>query len=212
LQFKETSSSVPQSICTATSLLTNQDHTSRLLSAVRYLVSYILSATPEIKQRLSSSPNASVWPDIRKYCRTWARVCQPCQQSNISHHTITPVGQFTHAPTHFLHIHVDLVGPLPSSTGFQYCITAVDRFTRWSEAFLFLTAQKRQCHVTSSPAGYHNLASTDQGRKFVFQLFHSVAKMCGVHLCRIPHHPATNGLRERLQRTLKAAIMCHAYE
>jgi len=35
--------------------------------------------------------------------------------------------------------------------------------------------------------------------------------MCGINLCRkTPHHPAANGLVERLHRTLKAAIMCHA--
>ena len=37
--------------------------------------------------------------------------------------------------------------------------------------------------------------------------------MCGIHLSRTtPHHPAANGLVERLHRTLKAAIMCHAEE
>jgi len=37
--------------------------------------------------------------------------------------------------------------------------------------------------------------------------------MCGIHLCRTtPHHPAANGLVERLHHTLKAAIMCHADE
>jgi len=37
--------------------------------------------------------------------------------------------------------------------------------------------------------------------------------MCGIHLSRTtPHHPAANGLVERLHSTLKAAIMCHAEE
>jgi cleavage and polyadenylation specificity factor subunit 1 len=31
-------------------------------------------------------------------------------------------------------IHIDLVGPLPTSAGYTYCLTAVDRFTRWPEA------------------------------------------------------------------------------
>jgi len=35
--------------------------------------------------------------------------------------------------------------------------------------------------------------------------------MLGINLCRkTPHYPAANGLVERLHRTLKAAIMCHA--
>ena len=44
-------------------------------------------------------------------------------------------------------------------------------------------------------------------------MFHSLARMCGIHLSRTtPHHPAANGLVERLHCTLKAAIMCHAEE
>jgi cleavage and polyadenylation specificity factor subunit 1 len=37
--------------------------------------------------------------------------------------------------------------------------------------------------------------------------------MCGIQLSRTKaHHPAANGLVERFHRTLKAAIMCHAYQ
>jgi cleavage and polyadenylation specificity factor subunit 1 len=52
--------------------------------------------------------------------------------------------------------------------------------------------------------------TTDQGRQFESQLFHSLASLCGIHLTRTTaYHPATNGLVERFHRTLKAAIMCH---
>jgi hypothetical protein len=30
----------------------------------------------------------------------------------------------------FLHVHIDFVGPLPTSAGYTYCLTAVGRFTR----------------------------------------------------------------------------------
>jgi cleavage and polyadenylation specificity factor subunit 1 len=53
--------------------------------------------------------------------------------------------------------------------------------------------------------------TTDQGRQFESQLFHSLAKLCGIQLSRkTAHHPAANGLVERFHLTLKAAIMCHA--
>jgi hypothetical protein len=50
----------------------------------------------------------------------------------------------------------------------------------------------------------------DQGLQFESQLFHSLVKMCSIHLCRTPHHPAANGLVKRQHRMLKATIMCHA--
>jgi transposase InsO family protein len=53
--------------------------------------------------------------------------------------------------------------------------------------------------------------TTDHARQFESQLFLSLAKLCGIQLSRTTaHHPAANGLVECFQRTLNAAIMCHA--
>jgi len=159
-----------------------------------------------------------VWPAIQKDCRTWARACQHCQRSKVSRHIINPVGDFTLPPARFLHIHIDLVGPLPSSEGFHYCLTAIDRFTRWPKVFLIpdITAETVSRDLLSGwilRFGFPQTITTDQGRQFESQLFHNLAKLCRIHLCKTPPcHPAVNGLVERLHRTLKAAIMCHAGE
>jgi cleavage and polyadenylation specificity factor subunit 1 len=59
--------------------------------------------------------------------------------------------------------------------------------------------------------GYSQTITINKGRQFESQLFHSLAKLCGIQLPRsTAHHPAANGLVERFHRTLKAAIMCHA--
>jgi len=102
--------------------------------------------------------------------------------------------------------------------GFQYCLTAVDRFTRWPEAFPIpdITAETVARALLSGWISHFRCPQTitaDQGRQFELQPFHSLAKMCGIHLSRTaPHHPAANGFVEHLHRTLKAAIMCHAEE
>jgi cleavage and polyadenylation specificity factor subunit 1 len=59
--------------------------------------------------------------------------------------------------------------------------------------------------------GWPQTITTGQERQFEPQLFHSLAKMCGMQLSRTTaHHPAANGLVKRFHRTLKAAIICHA--
>ena len=90
---------------------------------------------PGIKATAKLLSQRFVWPAIQKDCSTWARACQTCQRSKASRHTITPFGDFLLPPARFLYIHTDLVGSLPSSEGFQYCLTAVDLFTCWPEAF-----------------------------------------------------------------------------
>jgi cleavage and polyadenylation specificity factor subunit 1 len=89
---------------------------------------------PGIKATAKIIAKHYIWPGIQKDCRTWARACQDCQRSKISRHTVTPLGNFTLHAARFMHIHIDLVGPLPTSAGYTYCLTAVDRFTRWPEA------------------------------------------------------------------------------
>jgi cleavage and polyadenylation specificity factor subunit 1 len=159
-----------------------------------------------------------VWQGIQKDCRAWARACQPCQRCKVSRHTVTPLRDFTLPAAHFLHVHIDLIRPLPTSTGFTYYLTAIDRFTRWPEAISVpdITAYTvSQALLTGwiSHFGCPQTITTDQGRQFESQLFHALAKLCGIRLSRTtPYHPAASGLVERFHRTLKAAIMYHAVQ
>jgi transposase InsO family protein len=156
------------------------------------------------------------WLGVRKDCRTWAHAHQSCQRSKVSRRTVTPLGNFTLPAAHFLHVHIDLVGPLPTSAGNTYCLTAIDRFTRWPDVIPIpdITADTMACALLTgwiSRFGCPQTITTDQGQQFESQLFQSLAKMCGSQLSRTTaHHPAANGLVECFHLTLKAVIMCYA--
>jgi transposase InsO family protein len=103
-----------------------------------------------------------------------------------------------------------------TSASYTYCLTVVDRFTCWPEAIPIpdiTTNTVARALLTGwiSRFGSPQTITTDQGHQFESQLFHSLARLCSIHLSRTTdYHPAANRLVERFHQKLKAAIMCHA--
>lgn len=155
-----------------------------------------------------------VWPGMDKTVREWTRACIPCQKSKIWRHTRSPLGEFPKSDR-FGHVHIDLVGPLPPSSGKQYLVTMIDRTTRWPEAVptSSITAESvASIFVGTWVArfGAPTRLTLDQGRQFESELFNSLTKRIGTHRIRTTaYHPQANGRVERWHRTLKAAMMAY---
>lgn len=74
------------------------------------------------------------WPGMNKNIAEWARTCLACQRSKVHRYTKNPPDKFETPKGRFEHVHMDIVGPLPICQNFRYCLTIIDRFSRWPEA------------------------------------------------------------------------------
>lgn len=155
------------------------------------------------------------WPDMSRDIGQWSRCCVQCQRAKVSRHISAPVIPFAPTERRFGHIHVDLVGPLPSSNGNKYLLTCVDRFTRWPEAWPLDNMSTHAVAVTLvsqwfARFGVPDIITTDQGRQFESELFRHLSSSCGIqHIRTSPYHPQANGMVERFHRTLKDALTAH---
>jgi transposase InsO family protein len=154
-----------------------------------------------------------VWPKMNKDIRLWAQTCHQCQSSKVHRHNKTPLGTFTLPDARFSHVHLDLVGPLPTSGNFNYLLTCIDRFTRWPVAIPLpditaLTVAQAFLSGWVAHYGCPATVTTDRGQQFESTLFEQLMQTLGCQRIRTTaYHPAANGLVERFHRQLKASIM-----
>lgn len=156
-----------------------------------------------------------VWPRMRHDVAKFTRECVQCQKSKIHRHNRTEYSKYIPPNQRFEHINIDIIGRLPPSGEYNYCLTIIDRFSRWPEAIPIRdqtaeTISKALHKHWFSKYGVPARITTDQGRQFESDLFNALARLVGCkHLRTTSYHPQSNGLIERWHRTLKAAIMCH---
>lgn len=87
---------------------------------------------PGIKATLKLVTQRYVLPSVRTDVRRWSRPCMKCLRANITKHMISPIGTFQQPFLRFQHVHIDII-VMPPSEGYRYCLTCVDRNTRWPE-------------------------------------------------------------------------------
>lgn len=156
-----------------------------------------------------------VWPGMQRDIANWAKTCLPCQRAKVHRHNHRIPEQIPVPDDRFQHVHLDIVGPLPISRGMKYCLTMIDRTTRWPEATPIAntsadTVTETFFNTWVARFGAPSIITTDRGAQFESAMFETMIKLIGSQRTRTTaYHPQANGLIERWHRSFKAAIMCH---
>lgn len=175
-------------------------------------------AHPSKRATMKQISERFVWPNMNKDIAYMAKTCISCQKAKVARHNRTAIEKFALPDKRFEWIHIDLVGPLPLSSGYGYCLTIIDRFTRWPVAIPIedihaSTVANALINGWITHFGVPTRITTDQGKQFEARLFNELARMIGAkHLRSSPRHPQANGVIERFHRTMKGAIKSQNHE
>ena len=120
-----------------------------------------------------------VWPGLSQSVGLWARSCLQCQQSKIQTHVKTSVLAIPVPSRRFSHVHIDIVGRLPSSQGYSYLLTIIDRTTRWPEAVPLSSVSTESCvrafiSTWVSRFGVPSTLTSDRGAQFTSSVWAGV--------------------------------------
>ena len=110
----------------------------------------------------------------------WARSCLRCQWSKVSAHVHYSVPAITVPTMRFSHVHINIVGPLPSSQGFSYLLTMIDRTTRWPEVAPLASISAASCvraflSTWVSRFGVPAVLTSDRGAQFTSSVWSGVS-------------------------------------
>ena len=108
-------------------------------------------------------------------------------------------------------LYVDFI-QLPTARGLKYCLTIMDSFTKYGEAFpssndRAIDAARGLSRFITRHGVAPKIISSDRGRHFVSHLFVETCKLLGVATkLHVAYNPQSCALLERWHRTLKSAL------
>ncbi len=152
------------------------------------------------------------WPYLPTNISKWVKTCPVCQRVKVTRHNRQRLQNFPSSMSRLSTIHIDLVGPLPPSDDFKYLLTIRDRGTGFSLAIPLRdkssvgVIEALRLHLISI-FGVPTTIVSDNGGEFTSAAFDEFCSNYGIrHNFTTPYHPISNGLVERLHRTLKQAL------
>lgn len=150
------------------------------------------------------------WPHLPKAVRHYTRTCRECQRRKRPPTRPAGLLQPIDPPTTpFQQVGMDLLGPFPLSIARnRWIVVATDYLTRYAEtkALPFATTSEVAAFFIQHIVLRHGAPEvliTDRGSAFTAQLTQDILRLSHTsHRRTTAYHPQTNGLTERLNKTI----------
>ena len=153
------------------------------------------------------------WPTLAKDVEYWCKTCVDCQATKVTRYNRPRLGFFPEKNERFQYVHMDLVGPLrTTSEENRYILTAKDRGT----GFLVTAPIKDKKAETVRNAfiqawcgvfGVPQVVVTDNGKEFKNSVVATAFEQLGIDHHFVPvYSPSSNGFIERQHRTINVAL------
>ena len=159
------------------------------------------------------------WYGYQKDTELFCKQCGRCASSKAPPYTVrAPLQQ--DAPSYpWERIAMDIVGPLPvTDNGNRFILVISDFFTKWPEAFALKDHKAETIAIklvddVICRHGLPRVVHTDQGRDFESNLIKQVCELLEIEKTRTTaYHPESDGLVERLNKTLIGMLRSCVYE
>lgn len=159
---------------------------------------------------LNQTQERFYWPRMRDTVKHYVASCEQCQR--YKRPTTAPPGLLQPLPPPrlpFEQVGIDLLGPFPrSSNDNRWVIVCVDHLTRYAETAAVPSSTAASVatfllRFVILRHGAPRVIISDRGRQFVADAVEELLRLCNSQFRHsTPHHPQTNGLVERTNRTL----------
>nr|ABF98607.1 retrotransposon protein, putative, unclassified [Oryza sativa Japonica Group] len=143
------------------------------------------------------------WPTTLNDAVDLVRRCRACQFHAKQIHQPAQALQIIPLSWPFAVWGLDILGPFRRAPGgFEYLYVAIDKFTKWPEAYPVVKIDKHSAlkfiKGITARFGVPNRIITDNGTQFTSELFGDYCEDMGIKLCfASPAHPRSNGQVER---------------
>ena len=152
------------------------------------------------------------WPQMHTTIATYIKQCHSCQQIKPPHSNDGLLQSITISEPFEL-IGWDIIGPFPESqAGNKYILVISEYLTRWTETAAIpdaraVTIATKLMERIIFPHGCPARILPNQGPQFSGEVLQALATQLGIQqIFTSPYHPQTNGLTERMNKTIKQQL------